>query len=57
VLIKVIFITKYYCPGYKDVFLTSHFKDVVFYLQFESNGVANGIAAKGSTEVSDKKAD
>jgi len=57
VLIKVIFITKYYCPGYKDVCLTSHFKDVVFYLQFESNGVANGIAAKGSTEVSDKKAD
>ncbi|NWS45508.1 CR032 protein, partial [Probosciger aterrimus] len=26
-------------------------------LQFESNGVANGIAAKRSTEVSDKKAD
>lgn len=25
--------------------------------KFESNGVANGIAAKGSTEVSDKKAD
>ncbi|NWU50893.1 CR032 protein, partial [Dromas ardeola] len=28
-----------------------------FSLQFESNGVANGIAAKGSTEVSDKKTD
>ncbi|NWH52866.1 CR032 protein, partial [Fregata magnificens] len=27
------------------------------YLQFESNGVANGIAAKRSTEVSDKKTD
>ncbi|NXK20347.1 CR032 protein, partial [Arenaria interpres] len=26
-------------------------------VQFESNGVANGIAAKGSTEVSDKKTD
>ncbi|NWX77344.1 CR032 protein, partial [Alca torda] len=26
-------------------------------LQFESNGVANGIAAKRSTEVSDKKTD
>uniref|UniRef100_A0A669Q9D6 Chromosome 18 open reading frame 32 n=2 Tax=Phasianus colchicus TaxID=9054 RepID=A0A669Q9D6_PHACC len=25
--------------------------------RFESNGVANGISAKGSTEVSDKKAD
>ncbi|XP_074021445.1 UPF0729 protein C18orf32 homolog [Numenius arquata] len=25
--------------------------------KFESNGVANGIAAKGSTEVSDKKMD
>ncbi|NXJ13448.1 CR032 protein, partial [Odontophorus gujanensis] len=30
---------------------------VVFHLQFESNGVPNGIAEKGSTEVSDKKAD
>ncbi|KFO79782.1 UPF0729 protein C18orf32 [Cuculus canorus] len=29
----------------------------VFYLQFESNSLANGIAAKRSTEVSDKKAD
>ncbi|NXH73913.1 CR032 protein, partial [Hydrobates tethys] len=27
------------------------------HLQFESNGVANGIAAKRSTEVSDKKMD
>ncbi|NXO54926.1 CR032 protein, partial [Aramus guarauna] len=27
------------------------------YLQFESNGVANGIAVKRSTEVSDKKTD
>ncbi|KFO09810.1 UPF0729 protein C18orf32 [Balearica regulorum gibbericeps] len=26
-------------------------------VQFESNGVANGIAAKKSTEVSDKKTD
>ncbi|NXJ49127.1 CR032 protein, partial [Spizaetus tyrannus] len=26
-------------------------------LQFESNGIANGIAAKRSTEVSDKKTD
>ncbi|NXI01041.1 CR032 protein, partial [Pachycephala philippinensis] len=29
----------------------------VFYLQFESNGVAIGIAAKRSTEVCDKKMD
>ncbi|KFW02012.1 UPF0729 protein C18orf32 [Fulmarus glacialis] len=26
-------------------------------VQFESNGIANGIAAKRSTEVSDKKTD
>ncbi|NWS69242.1 CR032 protein, partial [Crotophaga sulcirostris] len=31
--------------------------DAVFYLQFDSHGVANGIAAKRSTEMSDKKAD
>ncbi|NXX94765.1 CR032 protein, partial [Centropus bengalensis] len=31
--------------------------DAIFHLQFESNSVANGIAAKRSTEVSGKKAD
>ncbi|NWS63019.1 CR032 protein, partial [Chunga burmeisteri] len=36
---------------------TTATKQAVFYLQFESNGVANGIAAKRSTEASDKKTD
>ncbi|NXW37094.1 CR032 protein, partial [Phaetusa simplex] len=36
-----------------DISLTT----LSFSLQFESNGVANGIATKRSTEVSDKKTD
>lgn len=38
-------------------FLTSPFNCALFYLQFESNGVANGIAAKRATELPDKKTD
>ncbi|NXG88943.1 CR032 protein, partial [Stercorarius parasiticus] len=38
---------------YFDIPLTT----LSFSLQFESNGVANGIATKRSTEVPDKKAD
>lgn len=37
--------------------LTSPFNGALFYLQFESNGVANGIAAKRATELPDKKTD
>ncbi|NWX08592.1 CR032 protein, partial [Caloenas nicobarica] len=45
-------------PAPKRVLYFSHLiNETVLSLQFESNGVANGIAAKRSTEVSDKKMD